>query len=167
MTDRELNKLNKAELLQMLLEESQELEELREENGRMSKELLQFQTDMDDVLTVDAMIRRLEELGERMEIIESLKETVERLEEAVVQLKKATEDARFAAMASESIQNRERPLHVIEMDPADDKAKPKGRRLTLPISTWSRPAQKADKTEKPKEKLRRGLTGRLKRKKNK
>jgi len=80
MTDKELKKLSKAELLEMLLDEGRELETLREENARLSEELALSQETLEKTLTLDGAITRLEACAAAMDQMPELKTVLTRLE---------------------------------------------------------------------------------------
>ena len=62
---RDLHKLTRTELLEMLVDETKEADRLRAENRRLKKELERCREDLDQTASLSAVIARLEEIVER------------------------------------------------------------------------------------------------------
>ena len=62
---RDLRKLTRTELLEMLVDETKEADRLRLENRRLKKELARCREDLDKTASLDIVIRRLEEIADR------------------------------------------------------------------------------------------------------
>lgn len=62
---RDLHKLTRTELLEMLVDETKEADRLRAENRRLRKELERCREDLEKVASLNAVIAKLEEIVER------------------------------------------------------------------------------------------------------
>ena len=62
---RDLHKLTRTELLEMLVDETKEADRLRVENRRLRKELERAKEDLDRSASLSAVIAKLEEIVER------------------------------------------------------------------------------------------------------
>ena len=62
---RDLHKLTRTELLEMLVDETKEADRLREENRRLREELDRCRQDLDKTASLSAVLARLEEIVER------------------------------------------------------------------------------------------------------
>ena len=62
---RDLHKLTRTELLEMLVDETKEADRLRAENRRLRKELERAREDLDRAASLSAVIAKLEEIVER------------------------------------------------------------------------------------------------------
>ena len=62
---RDLHKLTRTELLEMLVDETKEADRLRAENRRLRKELERTKEDLDRSASLSAVIAKLEEIVER------------------------------------------------------------------------------------------------------
>ena len=63
--NKDLHKLTRTELLEMLVDETKEADRLRLENRRLKKELARCKEDLDKTASLDIVIRRLEEIVSR------------------------------------------------------------------------------------------------------
>ena len=63
--NKDLHKLTRTELLEMLIDETKEADRLRLENRRLKKELARCREDLDKTASLDIVIRRLEEIADR------------------------------------------------------------------------------------------------------
>lgn len=63
--NKDLHKLTRTELLEMLVDETKEADRLRLENRRLKKELARCREDLDKTASLDIVIRRLEEIADR------------------------------------------------------------------------------------------------------
>ena len=62
---KDLRKLTRTELLEMLVDETREADRLRAENARLRKELEKCKEDLDKTASLSAVLARLEEIIER------------------------------------------------------------------------------------------------------
>ena len=62
---KDLHKLTRTELLEMLVDETKEADRLRAENRRLRKELERAREDLDRAASLSAVIAKLEEIVER------------------------------------------------------------------------------------------------------
>ena len=62
---KDLHKLTRTELLEMLVDETKEADRLREENHRLKKELDRCREDLEKAASLSSVIARLEEIVER------------------------------------------------------------------------------------------------------
>ena len=62
---KDLHKLTRTELLEMLVDETKEADRLREENRRLREELDRCRQDLDKTASLSAVLARLEEIVER------------------------------------------------------------------------------------------------------
>ena len=63
--NKDLHKLTRTELLEMLVDETKEADRLRAENRRLRKELERCREDLEKVASLNAVIAKLEEIVER------------------------------------------------------------------------------------------------------
>lgn len=61
--EEDVKKLTRAELLEMLIEETREAEDLRAENERLQKELERVRADLGNVNSLELVLRRLERVA--------------------------------------------------------------------------------------------------------
>ena len=61
--EEDVKKLTRAELLEMLIEETREAEDLRAENERPQKELERVRADLGNVNSLELVLRRLERVA--------------------------------------------------------------------------------------------------------
>ena len=59
----DVKELSRAELLEMLIEETREAEDLRTENERLKQELDQCRKDLGNVNSLELVLRRLEKIA--------------------------------------------------------------------------------------------------------
>ena len=62
---KDLHKLTRTELLEMLVDETKEADRLREENRRLRKELNRCREDLEKAASLSSVIARLEEIVDR------------------------------------------------------------------------------------------------------
>ena len=132
MTEKELKKLSRADLLEMLLDQSEELQRLREEHQKICETLEQQQTVMDCTGSITQAAQQLNDMFEAAEAtakqyLESLEALPRQMEEQAVseQYRQMLEQARLECqrMEEETRQRCRQMLADAQGTPAPRRAK--------------------------------------------